>query len=75
MDRIKPCPFCGEEVYLEQKPLWNGSHGYVGDYEFVIECHNCGCTINYSKNNTVYNSEYEARDNVIKAWNRRSNND
>ena len=33
---LLPCPFCGEDVYLDRVPLWksyNGiTHGYYGDY-------------------------------------------
>lgn len=73
MDALKPCPFCGQPVYLEKKPLWQGSHGYPGCFEYVIECNNkeCGCRINLLQNDTVYNTDEEARKNVIKAWNTR----
>lgn len=70
--KLKPCPFCGEVVELEKRPLWRGSHGYHGCYEFVIQCQNCGCRINLDKNDTVYRSEDAARDNAIEAWNRRA---
>lgn len=73
MDALKPCPFCGQLVYLEKKPLWHGSHGYYGCFEYVIKCNNekCGCRINLLQNDTVYNTDEEARKNVIKAWNTR----
>lgn len=74
MDALKPCPFCGQPVYLEKKPLWRGTHGYYGCFEYVIECNNkkCGCRINLLQNDTVYNTDEEARKNVIKAWNTRN---
>ncbi len=78
MSELKPCPFCGEQVYLEKVPMWssyNGiTHGYTGCYEFDIHCRNpkCGCSIKLAKNNTIYFEEEEARFNAIKAWNRRS---
>lgn len=25
MSELKPCPFCGELVYIEKRPLWNGT--------------------------------------------------
>ena len=68
---LKPCPFCGEVVELEKRPLWHGSHGYPGCYEFVIRCKQCGCNINLDKNDTIYRSEDVARDNAIEAWNKR----
>lgn len=77
VDRIKPCPFCGEVPYLEKVPLWtthsNGvTHGYVGCFEFDIHCSNCGCRVKLGSNNTIYNSEKEARESAIKSWNRRA---
>ena len=69
---LKPCPFCGENVKIERLPLWHGSHGYHGSYEYDIHCSNCGCRVDLDRNDTVYRSEEEARDNAIKAWNRRA---
>ena len=75
---IKPCPFCGEIPYLEKKPLWReyggSTHGYFGCFEYVIKCRNpeCRCTVHLGKNNTIYNSDDEARENAIKYWNWRS---
>ena len=69
---IKPCPFCGNDVYLQERPLWSeGGHGYYGCYEYKIECEECGCKIWCDHNNTIYNTDEIAKDNMIKAWNRR----
>lgn len=68
---LKPCPFCGAEVELEKLPLWNGGHGYHDCYEFKIRCKKCGAQPTYPRNDTVYRSENEAIENVIKVWNRR----
>ena len=74
---LLPCPFCGEDVYLDKVPLWsshNGvTHGYGGCYEFDVRCRNpkCGCNIHLIKNNTIYYNEEEARLNAIDQWNRR----
>ena len=77
MYELLPCPFCGESVYIEKRPLWNGTHGYHGCYEFDIRCTNpdCCCTIKLGENHTIYVTEDEARRNAIKAWNRRISND
>ena len=71
---IKPCPFCGHEVYMDKIPLWNGSHGYHGCYEFKIRCKNidCGCRFDFWENDTVYRDEETAIYNVIEQWNRRA---
>ena len=74
-EKLKPCPFCGSEVIVEKTPLWHGSHGYHGCYEFKIECHECGCRIDLRENNTIYNDEKTARENAIEAWNRRADHE
>lgn len=73
MIKLKPCPFCGSKVELEKRPLWRDSHGYFGCYEFVIECKNpeCLCRIYLNKNDTIYREEEKAKENAIRAWNKR----
>lgn len=74
MDKLKPCPFCGEEVYMEALPLWNGSHGYYGCFEYVIKCKKCGGATNLNGNDTIYHTSEVAKKNAIESWNRRANN-
>lgn len=76
---LKPCPFCGAEVELEEIPLWQGSRfdpgvyrGYYGCYKYEIRCKKCGAQPSYPQNDTVYRSKDEAIKNVIKVWNRRA---
>lgn len=75
---IKPCPFCGESVFLERNPLWSthggSTHGYYNCYEYVIQCHNpkCRCTVKLGNNDTVYNTDENARISAIQAWNKRA---
>lgn len=76
MFELKPCPFCGEVPHIEKKPLWrtgmNGStHGYYGCFEFDIHCDKCGCRVNLGRNDSIYNTEEEAKENAVKAWNKR----
>ena len=73
---IKPCPFCGSDVYLEKLPLWRTytdgtTDGYCHSYEYDIHCEKCGCRINLKGNDTIYRSDEEAKQNAINAWNRR----
>lgn len=68
---IKPCPFCGAEVSVQKIPLWQGSHGYQGCYQFDISC-KCGATTEYENNDSIYRSEEEAERNVINKWNQRA---
>lgn len=78
MDELKPCPFCGEIVYLEKRPLWRTegitTRGYAGCFKFIIECPNpkCRCNVMLGANDTIYRPEAEAKQNAIKAWNRRA---
>lgn len=84
MIKLKPCPFCGNEVHVERRPFWKRTgnwitHGDYGYYEFDIRCTNpdCGCNINLGynislrKNDPIYRSEEEALQNAINAWNKR----
>ena len=80
MAELKPCPFCGNSVYIEKKPLWrtvgNTTHGYFGCYEFDVKCQNpdCGCMVNLGGNDTIYHTDDEAKQNAINSWNRRAGN-
>ena len=77
MDELKPCPFCGVAPKMLKRPMWqswNGiTHGYFGCYEFIIECENeeCLCRVKMDKNDTIYRTEEEAKQNCIRSWNRR----
>ena len=53
---LKPCPFCGSDVYLNKVPCENPD---------------CRCKVYLGKNDTVYRDEKTARENAIKQWNRR----
>ena len=78
MEALKNCPFCGKLVYLEKLPLWReqggSTHGYYGCYEYVIQCNNpeCRCKVALPENDTIYNTDDEAINNAVTAWNRRA---
>ena len=71
--KLIACPCGCKDVELKKIPLWQGSHGYYGCYEFQVKCNNpeCGWSLKVPKNDTVYRSEEEAKKNVIAAWNKR----
>lgn len=71
ISKLDLCPFCGSAVKMIKKPLYHGTHGYPGCYEFEVRCPECGCSIDYVDNDTIYRSEEEAIANVTKAWNKR----
>lgn len=72
-NKLKPCPFCGNKVHIDKRPLWSGNHGYQGCYEYIIECKNreCGCSLQTKGIDTIYRDDETARNNAIQAWNRR----
>jgi hypothetical protein len=76
MNEIKSCPFCGRNVYLDKKPLWQShggvTRGYFGSYEYSIECKSCGCSIRGGRCDTIYHSDEEAIQYVIDSWNTRN---
>jgi Lar family restriction alleviation protein len=67
-DRVKPCPFCGYKPELKTLNMVTAD----GKYKiFTIRCRLCGCTIDFTRNNTLYWSEEQALENVISRWNDR----
>lgn len=70
--KLKPCPFCNTQVLINKKPLWHGNHGYIGCFEYDIQCEKCGCNIKLPNNNTIYTSDSKAIENAVNAWNRRA---
>lgn len=72
IDGIKPCPFCGSAVDITEDKLWDErGHGYQDCYGYFIMCHKCGCTVNYSFNDTICRDKESAIANVINTWNTR----
>lgn len=61
-EELKHCPFCGENAYLSN--CYNGTN-----YWWEIECFLCGASVSSRK--TFFPRNEEARDEVIKKWNRR----
>ena len=71
--KLKDCPFCGGQGYLFRVPLWNGSHGYYGNYDYHVGCMNPGCGVKpWSRGvDDIYHSSDEAINTTIKYWNER----
>lgn len=61
MIELKPCPFCGGKATLDIARHGGSQYDYA-----EISCKKCGLTIR--RNIDV---EYSAKDEVIKAWNKR----
>ena len=74
MISLKKCPWCHSSPILVQEPLWTGSHGYYGCYEYYVKCINCCAIAPNGKFNSVYQSEELARSKAIERWNERNEN-
>lgn len=70
----KDCPFCHDVPIVAKDPLWHGSHGYHGNYEYYVACKNGKCKVQpRTKSYTdIYEmTEQECIDKSIKDWNNR----
>ena len=64
MAELKPCPFCGHEAFAEPSKVRKG-------YECVIQCSGClACMLSIT-----HDTEEEAEEAAIAAWNRRANDE
>lgn len=61
-EKLKPCPFCGEEPYLQ----FRESDKTLLDVEFYVECANPYCGVE------PVTSGFETEEDAIAAWNRRA---
>jgi Lar family restriction alleviation protein len=59
MSELKPCPFCGGEMFTEN--VWQNADGVY----WQVQCPYCGAMTDW---------DY-GMDRAIKAWNRRAEND
>lgn len=78
MTKLKPCPFCGNEVEIEIK-----SYSYSSDYhshEMVIVCEECDfefpkesfkVTATWDDDNYRYVNDMSDFDSAIELWNTR----
>ena len=71
--KLKKCPWCKNRPNLYKEALWNGTHGYRGNYTYYIKCDNKMCKINpvTKKYNDVYDKEDSCINNVCNDWNNR----
>lgn len=73
--KIKPCPFCGGEAFLKE-----GKPTTFGTFEALVICKNCSASvigvsrINFATHKFEENGYNLAKEQAIKAWNRRGDN-
>lgn len=69
MDKLKPCPFCGESKYITFKKdsIPDGQCHY---YDWVIRCEKCHIKMNIAADNW-YGRNYYTEEEAIEFWNKR----
>lgn len=60
MAKLKPCPFCGAEAFLD-KYVYDLEPGCASTH--FVECNGCHATT----------FEYDSKEEATEAWNRRAN--
>lgn len=58
MDKLKPCPFCGDKAILRNR----AASFYTNDRYYAAKCISCGAMVGESDN----------KKEVVEAWNRRA---
>ena len=69
MDKLKPCPFCGESKYITFKKdsIPDGQCHY---YDWVIRYEKCHVRMNIAADNW-YGRNYYTEEEAIEFWNKR----
>lgn len=69
----KECPFCHITPSVAQDPLWHGSHGYKGNYDYYVTCTNENCKVQPKTKvySDIYMTGQECVDKAIADWNDR----
>lgn len=81
MEKLKPCPFCGEEVSIEQTRHGTAPNKCV-EFGFEIRCKKCGATLSAAYGEIVMKLsaqgdiifDKDGREQAIAAWNTRADN-
>lgn len=70
---LQECPFCHEPGFLFKEELWNGSHGYHGNYDYYVGCDNDKCYVRPKTKaiDDIYRDSELAIQESIKRWNNR----
>jgi Lar family restriction alleviation protein len=58
-NKLKPCPFCGGKVYIDNEDCYGYEH-----IDFFVHCDNCSLQFGFA-------SQFETEEDAVKAWNTR----
>ena len=68
---IKPCPFCGGKAVFTSRSYGSGNYG--SGWRLVIDCNNCGLTMDGPDISWQDVDQYKLKArNFVDKWNRRS---
>jgi len=71
MSELKPCPFCGNNVRLEDREFDDFAGNFFTNTMLVIECKKCEISMKrYPKRG--YGTTDEQKQDLINSWNRRT---
>ena len=75
--KLKKCPWGKIKPELFKEELWNGNHGYYGNYDFYVKCNNQKCKIRPQtiKYDDVYRDASIAIKSACDDWNNRGDNE
>ena len=71
MTELKPCPFCGNKVKLEEREFDDyAGNSFTNDFA-IIECKKCGISMSaYPKRG--YGATKEQKAGLVRRWNKRA---
>lgn len=65
-DKLKPCPFCGGEAYIDEHSFYNDKTKGFTDHSYGVLCSKC-----FAQSSQSYETKKEAK----QMWNRRVENE
>lgn len=71
MNKLKPCPLCGNKKIKFKKQSF--SEGYCSYEDYIIRCSSCGLELRMAADN-YYERYFYSEEQVVDRWNRRKTN-
>lgn len=67
--KVNNCPICGNEPTLKKNEMWEGTHGYYGNYSYLYTCERCKL-VKSDGITDIYTTPLNAQKLAIKNWNK-----